>query len=193
MIEPMVMINYGKERIAGNIDSALLEDRIICLDEEITSRSAIMVMKQLLYLEGKDKEKDIFLYINSPGGSIIDGMAIFDTMQYIACDVSTLCVGLAASMGAFLLAAGTPGKRFALPNAEILIHQPLGGAAGQATDVLIIAEKLKAVKTKLNTYLSDFTGKSITEIERDTERDNWMTAEEAVKYGIIDEIKTSRK
>ena len=158
------------------------------LNEEVNNASASVVCAQLLYLEGQDPDKDISLYINSPGGVITAGMAIYDTMQYIKCDVSTICMGMAASMGAFLLAAGTKGKRIALPNAEIMIHQPSGGAQGQATDIQIQAEHILAIKKRLNGILSEKTGQSYETIARDTERDNWMTAEEALKYGLIDKI-----
>ena len=168
--------------------SRLLNDRIILLNEEVNSASAGVVVAQLLYLEGQDPEKDISLYINSPGGVITDGMAIYDTMQYIKCDVSTICLGMAASMGAFLLAAGTKGKRFALPNSEIMIHQPSGGAQGQATDISIHANHILRVKDKLNQILSERTGQPLDVVKRDTERDNFMTAQEALEYGLIDKV-----
>ena len=158
------------------------------MNEEVNSASAGVVVAQLLYLEGQDPEKDISLYINSPGGVITDGMAIYDTMQYIKCDVSTICLGMAASMGAFLLAAGTKGKRFALPNSEIMIHQPSGGAQGQATDISIHANHILRVKEKLNTILSERTGQPLEVVQRDTERDNFMTAQEALEYGLIDKV-----
>ena len=171
-----------------DIFSRLLNDRIILLNEEVNSASAGVVVAQLLYLEGQDPEKDISLYINSPGGVITDGMAIYDTMQYIKCDVSTICLGMAASMGAFLLAAGTKGKRFALPNSEIMIHQPSGGAQGQATDISIHANHILRVKDKLNQILSERTGQPLDVVKRDTERDNFMTAQEALEYGLIDKV-----
>lgn len=188
MIEPTVV---SKNEL-NNLESMLLKDRVVFLDEPITPRTASLVIKQLLYLEAQGNKKDIYLYINSPGGSITDGMAIYDTMKYISCDVSTLCVGMAASMGAFLLAAGTPGKRYALPNSEILIHQPLGGGSGQATDVIIMAEHLRKVRERMTRLLGEFTGKHYTEIAADTERDYWMTAQEAFEYKIVDGVKKSR-
>ena len=178
----------GKESQCKCIFSRLLNDRIILLNEEVNSASAGVVVAQLLYLEGQDPEKDISLYINSPGGVITDGMAIYDTMQYIKCDVSTICLGMAASMGAFLLAAGTKGKRFALPNSEIMIHQPSGGAQGQATDISIHANHILRVKDKLNQILSERTGQPLDVVKRDTERDNFMTAQEALEYGLIDKV-----
>ena len=168
--------------------SRLLNDRIIMLNEDVNNASAGVIVAQLLYLEGQDPEKDIALYINSPGGVITDGMAIYDTMQYIKCDVSTICIGMAASMGAFLLAAGAPGKRFALPNSEIMIHQPSGGAQGQATDISIHANHILRTKKKLNQILSERTGQPLEVVERDTERDNFMTAQEALNYGLIDKV-----
>ena len=171
-----------------DIFSRLLNDRIIILNEEVNSASAGVIVAQLLYLEGQDPEKDISLYINSPGGVITDGMAIYDTMQYIRCDVSTICIGMAASMGSFLLAAGAKGKRMALPNSEIMIHQPSGGAQGQATDISIAANHILSVKKKLNTILSQRTGQPLEVIERDTERDNFMTAQQALEYGLIDKV-----
>ena len=171
-----------------DIFSRLLNDRIILLNEDVNSASAGVVVAQLLYLEGQDPEKDISLYINSPGGVITDGMAIYDTMQYIKCDVSTICIGMAASMGSFLLAAGTKGKRFALPNSEIMIHQPSGGAQGQATDISIHANHILRVKDRLNHILSERTGQPLEVIQRDTERDNFMTAQEALEYGLIDKV-----
>ena len=171
-----------------DIFSRLLNDRIILLNEDVNSASAGVVVAQLLYLEGQDPEKDISLYINSPGGVITDGMAIYDTMQYIKCDVSTICIGMAASMGAFLLAAGAKGKRFALPNSEIMIHQPSGGAQGQATDISIHANHILRVKDKLNQILSERTGQPLEVVKRDTERDNFMTAQEALEYGLIDKV-----
>ena len=173
-----------------DIYSRLLKERIIFLGEEVNDTSASIIVAQLLFLEAEDPSKDIHLYINSPGGSVSAGFAIYDTMKYIKCDVSTICIGMAASMGAFLLAGGTKGKRFALPNSEIMIHQPSGGARGQATEIKIVAENILKTKKKLNEILAANTGRSIEEIERDTERDNYMSAEEAKAYGLIDEILT---
>ena len=177
---PYVVEQTNRGERSYDIFSRLLNDRIVMLNEDVNSASAGVIVAQLLYLEGQDPEKDIALYINSPGGVITDGMAIYDTMQYIKCDVSTICIGMAASMGSFLLAAGTKGKRFALPNSEIMIHQPSGGAQGQATDISIHA--------KLNTILSERTGQPLEVIERDTERDNFMTAQQALEYGLIDKV-----
>lgn len=177
----------GGER-AYDIFSRLLEERIIFIGDEITDATASIVVAQLLFLEHQDPDKDIHIYINSPGGSVTAGMAIYDTMNYIKPDVSTICVGLAASMGAFLLSAGAKGKRFALPNSEIMIHQPLGGAKGQASDVKIHAEFLLKTRDKLNKILSENTGKSLEVIEKDTDRDNFMTADEAMEYGLIDKV-----
>ena len=185
---PYVIEQTNRGERSYDIFSRLLNDRIILLNEEVNSASAGVVVAQLLYLEGQDPEKDISLYINSPGGVITDGMAIYDTMQYIKCDVSTICLGMAASMGAFLLAAGTKGKRFALPNSEIMIHQPSGGAQGQATDISIHANHILRVKEKLNTILSERTGQPLEVVQRDTERDNFMTAQEALEYGLIDKV-----
>lgn len=185
---PYVVEQTNRGERSYDIFSRLLNDRIILLNEEVNSASAGVVVAQLLYLEGQDPEKDISLYINSPGGVITDGMAIYDTMQYIKCDVSTICLGMAASMGAFLLAAGTKGKRFALPNSEIMIHQPSGGAQGQATDISIHANHILRVKDKLNRILSEKTGQPLEVIARDTERDNFMTAQEALEYGLIDKV-----
>ena len=185
---PMVVEQSSRGERSYDIYSRLLNDRIILLNEEVNSASAGVVVAQLLYLEGQDPEKDISLYINSPGGVITDGMAIYDTMQYIKCDVSTICLGMAASMGAFLLAAGTKGKRFALPNSEIMIHQPSGGAQGQATDISIHANHILRVKDKLNQILSERTGQPLDVVKRDTERDNFMTAQEALEYGLIDKV-----
>ena len=193
MLIPMVVDQSGAGERSYDIYSRLLEDRIIFLTGEIDDNTANIVIAQLIYLEGKNPDKDIFFYINSPGGSVSAGMAIYDTMRYIKCDVSTICIGLAASMGAFLLSSGTKGKRFALPNSEIMIHQPLGGAQGQASDIEIQARHIKNIKTKLNKILSENTGKAIKEIEKDTDRDNYMTAEEAKAYGLIDEIFVTRK
>lgn len=181
----------GGERFY-DIYSRLLRDRIIFLGEEVTDVSASIVVAQMLFLESEDPGKDISLYINSPGGSVTAGMAIYDTMNYIKCDVSTICMGMAASMGAFLLAGGTKGKRFALPNAEIMIHQPSGGAQGQATEIQIVADMIIKTRKKLNQILADRTGQPLEIIERDTERDNYMSAEEAKAYGLIDEVIVSR-
>lgn len=190
---PMVIEQTGRGERSYDIFSRLLEDRIIFLGEEVTDVSASLVVAQMLFLEAKDPDKDIQLYINSPGGSITAGMAIFDTMQYIKCDVSTICVGMAASMGAFLLCAGTKGKRFALPNSEIMIHQPLlGGLQGQATDIQIHAEHIVGIKKHLNEILSERTGQPIDVIMADTERDNFMSAEAAKAYGLIDEVIVNR-
>ena len=185
---PYVVEQTSRGERSYDIFSRLLNDRIILLNEEVNSASAGVVVAQLLYLEGQDPEKDISLYINSPGGVITDGMAIYDTMQYIKCDVSTICLGMAASMGAFLLAAGTKGKRFALPNSEIMIHQPSGGAQGQATDISIHANHILRVKDKLNQILSERTGQPLDVVKRDTERDNFMTVQEALEYGLIDKV-----
>ena len=185
---PYVVEQTSRGERSYDIFSRLLNDRIILLNEEVNSASAGVVVAQLLYLEGQDPEKDISLYINSPGGVITDGMAIYDTMQYSKCDVSTICLGMAASMGAFLLAAGTKGKRFALPNSEIMIHQPSGGAQGQATDISIHANHILRVKDKLNQILSERTGQPLDVVKRDTERDNFMTAQEALEYGLIDKV-----
>ena len=193
MLVPMVVDQSGAGERSYDIYSRLLEDRIIFLTGEIDDNTANIVIAQLIYLEGKNPDKDIFFYINSPGGSVSAGMAIYDTMKYIKCDVSTICIGLAASMGAFLLSSGTKGKRFALPNSEIMIHQPLGGAQGQASDIEIQAKHIKKKKNKLNKILSENSGKTIKEIEKDTDRDNFMSAEEAKEYGLIDEIFVTRK
>ena len=193
MLVPMVVDQSGAGERSYDIYSRLLEDRIIFLTGEIDDNTANIVIAQLIYLEGKNPDKDIFFYINSPGGSVSAGMAIYDTMKYIKCDVSTICIGLAASMGAFLLFFGTKGKRFALTNSEIMIHQPLGGAQGQASDIEIQAKHIKNIKNKLNKILSENSGKTIKEIEKDTDRDNFMSAEEAKEYGLIDEIFVTRK
>ena len=185
---PMVVEQSNKGERSYDIYSRLLKDRIVFLGGEVDDDSANLIVAQLLFLEADDPDKDISLYINSPGGSVTAGMAIYDTMQYIKCDVSTICIGMAASMGAFLLAAGAKGKRRALPNSEIMIHQPLGGARGQATDVAIQAEQLVKIKKKLNGILSARTGQPIEKVQADTERDNYMTADEALAYGLIDEI-----
>ena len=189
---PYVVEQTNRGERSYDIFSRLLNDRIVMLNEDVNSASAGVIVAQLLYLEGQDPEKDISLYINSPGGGITDGMAIYDTMQYIKCDVSTICIGMAASMGSFLLAAGTKGKRFALPNSEIMIHQPSGGAQGQATDISIHADHILRTKKRLNTILSQRTGQPIEVIERDTERDNFMTAQQALEYGLIDKVIESR-
>ena len=185
---PMVVEQTNRGERSYDIFSRLLNDRIVMLCEEVNDASASLVVAQLLYLEGQDPDKDISLYINSPGGSVTAGMAIYDTMKYIKCDVSTICMGLAASMGAFLLCSGTKGKRLALPNSEIMIHQPSGGAQGQATDVKIHAEWIMRTKAKLNKMMAEATGQPLEVIERDTERDNFMSAEEAVKYGLVDSV-----
>jgi len=190
---PMVVEQSNKGERSYDIYSRLLKDRIIFLGGEINDDTANLVVAQMLFLEADDPDKDISLYINSPGGSVTAGMAIYDTMQYIRCDVSTICIGMAASMGAFLLAAGAKGKRRALPNCEIMIHQPLGGARGQATDVAIKAEQLLKIKKKLNEILSARTGQPIDKIQVDTERDNYMSAEAAKAYGIVDEIIPPRR
>lgn len=187
---PMVIEQTNRGERSYDIFSRLLNDRIIMLHEEINDVTASLVVAQMLYLEGQDPEKDIHLYINSPGGSITSGMAIYDTMQYIKCDVSTICVGMAASMGAFLLSSGTKGKRLALPNSEIMIHQPLGGMKGQATDIKIHADRILRIKEQLNRMLSEQTGKPIEQIRQDTERDNFMSADEAAAYGLIDKVIT---
>ena len=190
---PMVIEQTGRGERSYDIFSRLLEDRIIFLGEEVTDASASLIVAQMLFLEAKDPDKDIQLYINSPGGSISAGMAIYDTMQYIKCDVSTICVGMAASMGAFLLCAGTKGKRFALPNSEIMIHQPLlGGLQGQATDIQIHAEHMVGIKKHLNEILSERTGQPLDVIMADTERDNFMSADAAKAYGLIDEVIVNR-
>lgn len=193
MLIPMVVDQKGAGERSYDIYSRLLEDRIIFLNGEIDDNVANLVIAQLIYLEGKNPDKDIFIYINSPGGSVSAGFAIYDTMQYIKCDVTTICVGLAASMAAFLLSSGTKGKRFALPNSEIMIHQPLGGAQGQASDIEIQARHIARIKQKLNTILSENTGKSLKVIEKDTDRDNYMTAVEAKDYGLVDKIFVTRK
>lgn len=185
---PMVVEQTGRGERSYDIFSRLLNDRIIFLSDEVNDATASLVVAQMLFLEAQDPDKDIYLYINSPGGAISSGMAIYDTMNFIKCDVATICVGMAASMGAFLLAAGTPGKRAALPNSLIMIHQPLGGAKGQATDIKIQAELILRIKDNLNSILAEKTGKSVEQIERDTERDNYMTAAEAREYGLIDNI-----
>ena len=190
---PYVIEQTSKGERSYDIYSRLLKDRIIFLGEEVNDVSASIVVAQLLFLEAEDPEKDIHLYINSPGGSVTAGMAIYDTMQYIKCDVSTVCIGMAASMGAFLLSAGTKGKRICLPNSEVMIHQPLGGAQGQASDIKIVADHILKTKEKLNKFLAEATGKPVEVIERDTDRDNYMSAEEAKAYGLVDEVFYTRK
>ena len=185
---PMVVEQTNKGERSYDIYSRLLEDRIIMLSGEIDDATANTVVAQLLYLEGKDPDKDISIYINSPGGSVTAGLAIYDTMNYVKCDVSTICIGMAASMGAFLLSSGTKGKRFALPNSEIMIHQPLGGAQGQASDIKIQADHILKIKEKLNGILSKNTGKPVEQVEKDTDRDNYLSAEDALEYGLIDKI-----
>ena len=189
---PMVVEQTGRGERSYDIFSRLLNDRIIFLSDEVNDATASLVVAQLLYLEAQDPDKDISFYINSPGGSVTAGMAIYDTMNFIKCDVSTVCIGMAASMGAFLLAGGTKGKRFALPNAEIMIHQPLGGAKGQATEIQIAAEHILKTRKKLNDILAENTGKPFEQIAADTERDNYMTADEALEYGLIDGVITKR-
>ena len=189
---PYVIEQTGHGERSYDIFSRLLKDRIIFFGDEVNDQTASIIVAQMLFLESEDPDKDIMLYINSPGGSITAGMAIYDTMNYIKCDVSTICVGMAASMGAFLLSAGTKGKRLALPNSEIMIHQPLGGMQGQATDIKIHADRIIRMKDKLNTILSENTGRPLEEIVRDTERDNFMSAQEALDYGLIDRIITAR-
>ncbi len=190
---PMVVEQTNRGERSYDIFSRLLNDRIIVLSDEVNDATASLVVAQMLYLEAQDPDKDIQFYINSPGGSVASGFAIYDTMQYVKCDVSTICMGMAASMGAFLLAAGEKGKRFALPNSEIMIHQPLGGAKGQATDIKIHAENILRTRDKLNKILSERTGQPLDKIERDTERDFFMAADEAKAYGIIDDIMVRRK
>ncbi|MBE6804618.1 MAG: ATP-dependent Clp endopeptidase proteolytic subunit ClpP [Clostridia bacterium] len=185
---PYVVEQTNRGERQYDIFSRLLNDRIIVLSDEVNDATASLVVAQLLYLEGQDSEKDISLYINSPGGSVSAGLAIYDTMQYIKCDVSTICMGMAASMGAFLLSSGAKGKRFALPNSEIMIHQPLGGAQGQASDIKIAAEHILRTREKLNKILAENTGKPIEQIALDTERDNWLSAQEAMDYGIVDKV-----
>lgn len=190
---PYVIEQTGRGERSYDIYSRLLKDRIIFITDEITDDLASLIVAQLLFLEAEDSKKDIYMYINSPGGSVTAGMAIYDTMQYIKPDVSTICVGMAASMGAFLLSSGTKGKRFALPNAEIMIHQPLGGARGQAEDIKIQAEHILKTRKKLNDILVNNTGKTLKTIEKDTDRDNYMSAIEAKEYGLIDEVVQNRK
>ena len=190
---PIVVESSGRSERSFDIYSRLLRDRIIFLTTEVNDQTASLIVAQLLFLESEDPDKDISLYINSPGGSVTAGMAIYDTMQYIKCDVSTICMGMAASMGAFLLASGTKGKRFALPNAEIMIHQPLiggqgGGLSGQTTDIKIHAEHMVYIRDKMNRMLSEYTGQPLEKIQQDTERDNYLTAQQAKEYGLIDEV-----
>ena len=185
---PMVVEQTGKGERSYDIFSRLLNDRIIFLSDEVNDATASLVVAQLLFLEAQDPDKDISFYINSPGGSVTAGMAIYDTMNYVKCDVSTICIGMAASMGAFLLSAGAKGKRIALPNSDIMIHQPLGGAKGQATDIKIQADLILRTRDNLNRILAENTGRSVEEIAKDTERDNFMTAKQALEYGLIDKI-----
>ena len=197
MNEKNTFMPYVVERTAAgersyDLPSRLLEDRIIFLTGEVNDASANAVIAQLIYLEGKDPTKDISLYINSPGGSVSAGLAIYDTMNYIKCDVSTICMGMAASMGAFLLSSGAKGKRFALPNAEVMIHQPLGGTQGQASDIKIAAEHILRTKARLNRILAENCNRPVSDLERDTDRDNWLTAEQAREYGLIDKVFTKR-
>ena len=189
---PYVVEQTSRGERSYDIFSRLLNDRIIMLSDKVDNASASIIIAQMLYLEGQDPNKDINFYINSPGGSVSAGMAIYDTMQYIKCDVSTICLGMAASMGAFLLAAGTKGKRYALPNSEIMIHQPLGSAEGQATDILIHAHHIEKIRENINQILADATGKPIEIISQDTERDNFMSASQAAEYGLIDKVITKR-
>ncbi|MBQ3047762.1 MAG: ATP-dependent Clp endopeptidase proteolytic subunit ClpP [Clostridia bacterium] len=193
MLIPMVVDQTSSGERSYDIYSRLLEDRIIFLTGEITDATANIVVAQLIYLEGKNPDKDIFLYINSPGGSVSAGLAIYDTIKYIKCDVVTICIGLAASMGAFLLSSGTKGKRYALPNSEIMIHQPLGGAQGQASDIEIQARHIQNIKEKINKILSEATGQELKKVQKDTDRDYYMSAEQAKEYGLIDEIFYTRK
>ena len=190
---PMVVEQTSRGERSYDIYSRLLKERIIMLSGEVNDDTANLIVAQLLFLESEDPDKDIYLYINSPGGSITSGMAIYDTMQYIKCDVSTICIGMAASMGAFLLSCGAKGKRFALPNAEIMIHQPLGGFQGQATDFEIHAKRILKIKENLNKILSENTGKPLDTIKADVERDNFMSADEAKSYGLVDEVITTHK
>ena len=193
MLIPMVVEQTNRGERSYDIYSRLLEDRIIFLDGEITSQTANLIIAQLIYLEGKDPDKDIMMYINSPGGSVVAGMAIYDTMNYIKCDVCTICVGMAASMAAILLSSGAKDKRFALPNSEVMIHQPLGGFQGQASDIKIHAEHMMKTKKLINKILSQNTGMPLETIEKDTDRDNFMSADEAKKYGLIDKIYAKRQ
>lgn len=190
---PMVVEQTSRGERSYDIYSRLLNDRIVFLSDEVNDTTASLVVAQMLYLEAQDPDKDIYFYINSPGGSISAGMAIYDTMNYIKCDVSTICVGMAASMGAFLLSSGAKGKRFALPNAEVMIHQPLGGMQGQASDIKIHADHILRIRDKMNKLLAAQTGKPLEVIERDTERDNYMTADEAAEYGLVDKVITKKE
>ena len=190
---PMVVEQTSRGERSYDIYSRLLNDRIVFLSDEVNDTTASLVVAQMLYLEAQDPDKDIYFYINSPGGSISAGMAIYDTMNYIKCDVSTICVGMAASMGAFLLSSGAKGKRFALPNAEVMIHQPLGGMQGQASDIKIHADHILRIRDKMNKLLSLQTGKPLEVIERDTERDNYMSADEAAEYGLVDKVITKKE
>lgn len=187
---PMVVEQTSRGERQFDIFSRLLNDRIIVLCDEVNQTTASLVVAQMLFLEGQDAEKDISFYINSPGGSVTDGLAIYDTMQYIKCDVSTICIGMAASMGAFLLAAGAKGKRLTLPNSEIMIHQPLGGAQGQASDIKIQADHILFIRSRMNRLLSEMTGQPLEVVEKDTDRDNWLTADAAVAYGLVDKVIT---
>ena len=189
---PMVVEPTAHGERSFDIFSRLLNDRVIMLSDQVNDATASLVVAQMLYLEAQDPEKDVQLYINSPGGSVSAGMAIYDTMKYIKCDVSTICIGMAASMGAFLLASGTKGKRIALPNSEIMIHQPLGGTQGQATDIAIHTQHILRIKDKLNSMLAEATGQSLEQIQKDTERDNFMSAQEAMEYGLIDKVIENR-
>ena len=193
MLIPMVVEQTNRGERSYDIYSRLLEDRIIFLSGEITDDTANLIVAQLIYLEGKDPDKDIMMYINSPGGSVVAGMAIYDTMNYIKCDVNTICIGMAASMAAFLLSSGTKGKRYVLPNSEVMIHQPLGGAQGQASDIKIHADHILKTRAKLNKILADNCGQDIATIEKDTDRDNFLDAESAVKYGLADKVFNKRK
>lgn len=189
---PTVIENTGRGERAMDIFSRLLDNRIIMLTGEVNDAMASAIVAQLLYLEAQDADKDICLYINSPGGSVSAGLAIYDTMNYIKCDVSTICTGMAASMGAFLLSAGAKGKRYALPNSEVMIHQPLGGTQGQASDILIAAEHISKTRNRLNTIIAENCGKTVEEVARDTDRDNWLSANEACEYGLIDQVVARR-
>ena len=190
---PYVIEQTGTGERSYDIFSRLLKERIIFLGDQVTDASAELIVAQMLFLEGEDPDKDIQFYINSPGGSISAGMAIYDTMQFVKCDVSTICVGMAASMGSFLLAGGTKGKRYSLPHSEILIHQPLGGTEGQASDIAIQAAHMAAIKERMNRLLAQNTGQPYEKIVKDTDRDNWMTPEQALEYGLIDRVYTTRK
>jgi len=192
MLVPTVIETTNRGERAYDIYSRLLKERIVFLGDEVNSTTASLVVAQILFLEAEDPEKDIHFYIDSPGGSVSDGLAIYDTMQYVKCDVSTICIGMAASMGAFLLAGGAKGKRLILPNAEVMIHQPLGGTRGQATEIQIAAEHILRTKKKLNQILSENTGQPFEKISEDTERDKWLTAEEAKEYGLVDRVVTTR-